>query len=63
MMAWRISFFTVSVSPAPTLRATRAVMPTPRLMTTPLRSMMGALLMDTDAVAHAPREPTMAVSA
>ena len=55
--------FTCWVLPAPVARATRAVMPTPRDMMMPLIRKMGELLMETDAVAPAPREPTMAVSA
>lgn len=39
------------------------VIPMPRLMTKPLRSMITDILMDTEVVAAAPKEPTMAVSA
>ena len=47
---------------APTARAIIVVKPTPSAMMTELMRLIGVWLMEMDAVAAAPSEPTMAVS-
>ena len=61
-IACLINVRVLSFSPAPTLLAIMEVNPTPKAITTPLTSIFGDWLMDTDAVAAAPIEPTIAVS-
>ena len=62
MIAWRTNVLERSISPAPTLRAIIDVNPTPSAMTTPFTSIFGDWLMETEVVATAPMEPTIAVS-
>ena len=60
---WRMTFRARAWSSAPTALATWTEYPTPTPAIMPLMSQMEEATTDTPAVALAPREPTMAVSA